>query len=72
MLSNRDKIKKDPQRVAKIKPFIDQYNWNDMDLPSTGKDWKKLELNNESIAINILYVPHKTGKYTLLISQNAI
>ena len=26
---NRDKIKKDPQRVSKIKPFIDQYNWND-------------------------------------------
>ena len=38
---NRDKIKKDPQRVSKIKPFIDQYNWNDIDFPSTGKDWKK-------------------------------
>ena len=35
---NRDKIKKDPQRVSKIKPFIDQYNWNDIDFPSTGKD----------------------------------
>ena len=50
---NRDKIKKDPQRVTKIKPFIDQYNWNDIDFPSTGKDWKKSELNNESIALNI-------------------
>ena len=62
---NRDKIKKDPQRVSKIKPFIDQYNWNDIDFPSTGKDWKKFELNNESIALNILYVPHKTGKIHL-------
>ena len=35
---NRDKINKDPQRVSKIKPFIDQYNWNDIDFPSTGKD----------------------------------
>ena len=43
---NRDKIKKDPQGVSKIKPFIDQYNWNDIDFPSTGKDWKKFELNN--------------------------
>ena len=29
------------------------------------KDWKKFELNNESIALNILYVPHKTGKIHL-------
>ena len=48
-----------------MKPFIDQYNWNDIDFPSTGKDWKKFELNNESIALNILYVPHKTGKIHL-------
>ena len=62
---NRDKIKKDPLRVSKIKPFIVQYNWNDIYFPSTGKDWKKFELNNESIALNILYVPHKTGKIHL-------
>ena len=62
---NHDKINKNPQRVSKIKPFIDQYNWNDIDFPSTGKDWKKFELNIESIAINILYVPHKTGKIYL-------
>ena len=62
---NRDKTKKDPQRVSKIKAFIDQYNWNDIDFPSTGKDWKKFELNNESVAFNILYVSHKTGKLHL-------
>ena len=56
---NLDKIKKDPQRISKIKPFIDQYNWKDIDFPSTGKDWRKFELNNK-IAPNILYVPHNT------------
>ena len=30
-------------------------------FPSTSKDWKKFELNNE-IALNILYVPHNTKK----------
>ena len=35
---NRDKINKHLQRVSKIKPFIDQYNWNDIDFPSTSKD----------------------------------
>ena len=43
---NHDKINKDLQRVSKIKPFIDQYNWNDIDFPSTSKDWKKFELIN--------------------------
>ena len=62
---NHDKINKHPQGVSKIKPFIDQYNWNNRDFPSTSKDWKKFELNNESIALNILYVPHKTGKIHL-------
>ena len=58
---NFDKIKRDPQRISKIKPFIDQYNWKDINFPSTSKDWKKFELNNE-IALNILYVPHNTRK----------
>ena len=62
---NNDKINKHPRRVSKVKPFINQYNWNDIDFPSTSKDWKKFELNNESIAFNILYVPHKTRKICL-------
>ena len=41
---NHDKINKDPQRVSKIEPFINQYNWNDIDFPSTGKDWKKIRI----------------------------
>ena len=35
---NRDKVKNNPQRISKIKPFVNQYNWNDIDFPSTGKD----------------------------------
>ena len=62
---NRDKINKHLQRVSKIKPSIDQYNWNDIDFPSTRKYWKKFELNKESIALNVLYVPHKTRKICL-------
>ena len=58
---NLDTINKHPQRISKIKSFIDQYNCKDIDFPSTSKDWRKLELNNE-IALNILYVPHNTRK----------
>ena len=65
---NRNKIQrvsKHLQRVSKVKAFNNQYNWNDIGFPSTSKDWKKSELNNESIALNILYVPHKTRKICL-------
>ena len=57
-------IKKDPQRVSKIKPFIEKYNWEDIDFPSTSKDWKKFECNNE-ITLNILYVPYNTKQINI-------
>ena len=58
---NIDQINDHPERISKIKPFIEKYNWKDIDFPSTSKDWKKFELNNE-VALNILYVPHGTKK----------
>ena len=61
---NVDNINKHPQRISKIKLFIDQYNWKDIDFPPTNKDWRKLELNND-IALNILYIPHNTKKIQL-------
>ena len=59
---NHERIKNNPERMSKIKPFIDQYDWKEIDFPSTGKDWKKFESNNKSIALNILYVPYNTEK----------
>ena len=56
---NLDKINNHPERTSKIKPFIEEYNCKDTDFPSTSKDWKKFELNNE-VALNILYIPHNT------------
>ena len=61
---NFDRIKKDPQRISKIKPFIEKYNWEDIDFPSPSKDWKKFESNNE-VALNILYVPYNTKKINI-------
>ena len=59
---NYEQIKDHPERISKIKPFIDQYSWKDIDFPSHCKDWKKFESNNKSIALNILYVPYNTEK----------
>ena len=33
---NHDKINNHPQRVSKIKPFINQYNWNDIEVGVNG------------------------------------
>ena len=59
---NYEQTKDHPERISKIKPFIDKYNWKEIDFPSHGKDWKKFESNNRSIALSILYVPHNTEK----------
>ena len=61
---NLNRINKDPQRISKIKPFINNYNWKDIDFPPTNKDWKKFESNNE-VALNILYIPHNTKRIQL-------
>ena len=47
-------------KVLKIKSFIDQCNWKEIDFPSHSKDFKKFESTNKSIALNIFYVPHNT------------
>ena len=57
-------INNHPEKISKIRPFIDKYNWKDIDFPATSKDWKKFELNNK-VALNILYIPHNTKKIQL-------
>ena len=63
---NYQNIKKNLQRISKIKSFINQYDWKETDFPSQpSKDWKKFELNNKTIALNALYVPYNTEKIRL-------
>ena len=59
---NFNNIDKHHQRISKIKPFIDNYNWNDINFPAAKKDWNKFEVNNKNVALNILYVPFNTKK----------
>ena len=49
-----------PERISKIKPFINNYNWKDIEFPSNSKDWRRFECNNKAIALNILFVPINT------------
>ena len=52
---NYEEIKKDPQRITKIKPFINKYIWEGIKYPSEKDDQKKFEKNNVTIALNNFY-----------------
>ena len=51
---NYREIKRNPERVSNIKPFINKYNWKGINYPTKIDDWKRFEKNNPTIALNIL------------------
>ena len=57
---NYQSIDNHSERTSKLKPFIDNYNWDNIDFPTGYKDSSAFDKNNNDIAINILYVPSKT------------
>ena len=59
---NFNNIDRDSQRILKIKPFINNYNWNDINFPAAKEDWNKFKVNNKNVALNILYVTYNTKK----------
>ena len=63
---NYQTIEKDPQRISKLKSYINKYNWEWINFPAGSKDWKKLERNNDTIALNILYVKQNTKKISVV------
>ena len=52
---NYEKIRKEPQRITKIKPFINKYSYYEINYPSEKDDWKIFEQKNVTIALNVLY-----------------
>ena len=52
---NLNSIHNHPERISKIKLFINKYNWEDIDFRAMSKDWKNFKSNNE-IVLNILYI----------------
>ena len=53
--SNPEEIKKYPQGITIIKPFINKYNREALNFPSEKNDWKSFEKNNVTISLNVLY-----------------
>ena len=57
---NHQNINHNLERISKLRPFINNYNWKDLEYSSHSKDWRKFECHDKTIAINILYVPYDT------------
>ena len=47
-------IKNNPERMCKIKPFINNLNLENIRFPPKEQDYKTFEINNKSIALNVL------------------
>ena len=56
MALNYQNIENYPERISKIKPFINQYDSKDIDFPSHLKDLINFEQSNKTIALNILFL----------------
>ena len=59
---NYQNIKTNPERISKLKPYINKYNWEGINFPAGSKEWQKFEGNNNTIALNVLYVKHNIKK----------
>ena len=57
---NYQNIETHPERISKLKPYINKYNWEGIDFPAGPKEQKTFERNNKTIALNILFIPHNT------------
>ena len=57
---NYEEIGKYPGRITKIKPFMNKYNWKEIDFQSHKNDWNEFERGSKSIAPNVLFVPYNT------------
>ena len=58
---NYQNIETHPERISKLKPYINKYNWEGIDFPAGPKEWIKFEKNNnKTIALNVLYIPCNT------------
>ena len=55
---NYQTIKSNQQRISKLKPYINKYNWRGREFPAGPKEWQRFEQNNKTIALklNILYI----------------
>ena len=67
---NHKQIKGNVQRTTTIFPFVDQYEWKDINFPSQAKDWKILKQTiNQLLSMFCSFHP-KTEKRQVNLKHN--
>ena len=52
---HHEEIKKDHQRISRLRPYENHNNWKGLEFPASIKKIDKFEKNNFSIAVNVLF-----------------
>ena len=60
-------IKNNSERISKIKPFINNPNWENINFPPEEQGYKTFEMNNKSVTSNILQVNEQNKKVIFII-----
>ena len=63
---NYQTIESNPRRISTLKPYINKYNWKGINLPAGSKEWQNFKRNNDTIALNILYVKQNIKKVSVV------
>ena len=69
---NYNKISNHPQRISNLLPFISNYDWDEIHFPAGSKEYSAFKKYNDTIALNIFYVPYNKKKKDLFIYLNLI
>ena len=56
---HHEEIKKDHQRMSRLRPYEKQYNWKGLEFPVSVKKIDKFEKNNPGIAVYVLFSNNK-------------
>ena len=70
---HQEEIRKDHQRISRLRPYENQYNWKGLEFPVWIKKIDKFEKNNPGIAVNVLFSKNKSQIiYTVRMSEHNI
>ena len=67
---HNQEIGRDSQRISKLKPCINNYNWKDINFPSGTDKYKKFERNNKDAALNIFSAPPNKEKINIMYKSS--
>ena len=68
---HHEEIKKDHQRISRLRRYENQYNWKRVEFPVSIKKIDKFEKNNPGIAVNVLF-SNKGSIYTAYRSERNV